>query len=80
MTFAVHCPHCNDANHDPFEVMARGEVDWTLCAGCGERFIFLWPNATLARRKVSSHGREPPCRLGRSGLCCGHCGHRLEFQ
>jgi hypothetical protein len=61
MTFAVHCPHCQRGNDDPFEVMARGEIDWTHCCwckrlfffmiaeckACEEESIFAWPGAPL---------------------------------
>ena len=38
---SVHCPRCMHANEDPFEVMARDEVDWMNCHGCGKKFFFL---------------------------------------
>lgn len=41
MTFAVQCPDCQRGNDDPFEVMARGHVDWTHCCWCSQHFFFL---------------------------------------
>lgn len=39
--FSVTCPACQHANDDPFEVMARGSVDWTTCVGCRRPFSYL---------------------------------------
>ena len=80
MTFAVCCPHCNDANGDPFEVMARGEIDWTLCAGCGKRFYFLVAECNACEEESVFAWKEAPVPPWTPGLCCGHCGQRLEFR
>ena len=52
MTFVVQCPYCRHGNEDPFEVMTRGEVDWTRCASCEAKFFYLIADCPHAKRSA----------------------------
>jgi hypothetical protein len=80
MTFAVHCPHCDAGNEDPFEVMARGDVDWMNCCSCRGKFFFLIAECQTCEAECvfAWHAAPPPdwTRL----LRCSHCDQRLELS
>ena len=80
MTFAVNCPHCRFGNVDPFEVMTRGDLDWTLCASCGRKFYFLIADCAACEEESMFAWEEPPAPPWTSRLACSHCGLRLEFS
>ena len=80
MTFVVQCPHCRHGNEDPFEVMTRGEVDWTLCASCNVKFFYLMADCQACEEECVFTWRAAPESPQTSLLECSQCAHRLEIS
>ena len=80
MAFAVHCPHCDAANEDPFEVMVRGDVDWMNCGACGSKFFFLIAECQACEEESVFAWQAAPPPEGTRLLRCSHCGQRLELS
>jgi hypothetical protein len=80
MTFAVHCPHCDAANEDPFEVMARGDVDWMNCAACRRKFFFLIAECQACEEECEFAWQAAPSPEWTRVLRCSHCDQPLELS
>lgn len=79
-TFAVKCPHCLASDEDPFEVLARGDIDWTMCVSCGKKFYFLVVECQACEEESVFTWQAVPEPPWTRSLHCSHCGRPLELS
>lgn len=79
MTFAVPCPYCHRSKDDPFEVMARGDIDWTHCSWCTRRFLFLIAECKACEEESVFTWPEAPLPLEIRALRCRACDLPIEL-
>lgn len=79
MAFALHCPHCTCGNDDPFEVMARGHVDWMHCSGCARHFYFLIAECKACEEESTFAWQGAPLPSDMKALRCRACGLPVEL-
>jgi transcription elongation factor Elf1 len=76
--FSVSCPHCEQANEDPFEVMARDDIDWMNCGACKRNFFFLLASCERCEGESVFAWCQAPTPPEIRQLRCQTCGHGLD--
>ena len=74
MSIELHCPHCQHAHDDPWEVLDVDKIDQMKCEGCHRAFHFALMECQRCAEETAHSWAHAPAPEALRLLTCPDCG------